>query len=121
MDYKVKFATLVAKLGVHFGAVDGNYDDKERAFVNLFIGFLKAQSGMDEEISDIIRSATSERYTIEQLAAEANQLLSGLSAEERKGTIDHMNNFLDTVIGVDGDKCLAEKMEFENWKKAIGA
>lgn len=26
----VKFAELVAKTGMHFGKIDGNYDDKER-------------------------------------------------------------------------------------------
>ena len=121
MDQKVKFAKLVAKLGVYFGAADGNYDDKERAFVNLFIGFLKTQSGMTEDVENIIRETTNEKYKLEDLVAETNDALKHLTAEERKGTIDSINSFIETIIGIDGKKCTNEEIEFNHWKEAVKA
>lgn len=121
MDQKVKFATLMAKLGVHFGAADGNYDDKERAFVNLFIGLLKTQGELDMDVENVIRDTTNKRYTLDELVAECNEILNGVDAEEHSKTIENMCKFIETIIEIDGRSTSEERKEFALWKKAIGA
>ncbi|MBQ4035656.1 MAG: hypothetical protein II623_09385 [Paludibacteraceae bacterium] len=120
MDQKVKFAKLVAKTGVHFGAVDGKYDDKEKAFVNLFIGYLKLQGTMDADVESIIKEATSQKYLLKELVDETNDCLKDLSAEERKQTLESMKNFITTIVCIDGTESYSEQNEFEQWKKEFG-
>ncbi|MBR6042464.1 MAG: hypothetical protein K6G31_06125 [Paludibacteraceae bacterium] len=120
MDQKVKFAKLVAKTGVHFGAVDGKYDDKEKAFVNLFIGYLKLQGTMDADVESIIKEATSQKYLLKELVDETNDCLKDLSAEERKQTLESMKNFITTIVCIDGTESYSEQNEFEQWKKELG-
>lgn len=120
MDQKLKFATLVAKTGVFFGAADGRYDDKEKAFVNLFIGYLKNVGGLEEEAQNIIAKATESKYLLMELVDETNECLKGLNEEERKATLDSMANFIQTIISVDGTESYSEKREFESWKKQLG-
>lgn len=120
MDQKVKFAKLVAKTGVHFGAVDGKYDDKEKAFVNLFIGYLKLQGTMNADVESIIKEATSQKYLLKELVDETNDCLKDLSAEERKQTLESMKNFITTIVCIDGTESYSEQNEFEQWKKELG-
>lgn len=115
----VKFAELVAKTGIHFGAVDGNYDDKEKAFVNMFIAFLKFNGGVEAEVEDVIRKAGEKTYTLNELVDETKALLADLPEAERKGTLESFANFIETVICADGKKELRESWEFDDWKKAL--
>lgn len=121
MEQKVRFATLMAKLGVHFGAADGNYDDKERAFVNLFIGLLKMQGALDLDVENVIREASTKKYSLNELVAECNEILNGVAAEEHSETIQNMCKFVETIIEIDGRTTSEEKKEYVEWKKAIGA
>ncbi|MCQ2218520.1 MAG: hypothetical protein MJZ33_08585 [Paludibacteraceae bacterium] len=123
MDQKVKFATLMAKLGVYFGAADGDYSDKEKAFVNLFIGLLKTQGNIDMGIEEVIRSTTDKTYTLDELVAEAKEFLQQKDTDpaEVKTTIKTMNQFIETVIQIDGTRTSEEDAEFAKWQKAIGA
>lgn len=117
---KIKFAELVAKTGVHFGAVDGNYDDKEKAFVNLFIGFLKAQGAMDGDVENIIKTTNNGKYTLEELVNETKNQLKGLSEDEKKATLKGMSNFINTIICVDGMDTYDEQQEYAKWKSDLG-
>ncbi|MCQ2207399.1 MAG: hypothetical protein MJZ02_04165 [Paludibacteraceae bacterium] len=120
MDQKAKFAKLVAKTGVHFGAADGRYDDKEKAFVNLFIGYLKLQGGMEADVESIIKETINEKYVLSELIAETNECLKDMSADERKQTLESMKNFINTIICVDGTESYSEQYEFDKWKKELG-
>lgn len=120
MDQKTKFAKLVAKTGVFFGAADGHYDDKEKAFVNLFIGYLKLQGCMQEDIETIIKETTNEKYFLDDLVAETNECLKDLSAEDKKETLVSMKNFIQTIISVDGTESYSEKDAFDKWQKELG-
>lgn len=120
MDQKVKFAKLVAKTGVHFGAADGRYDDKEKAFVNLFIGYLKLQGGMEADAESIIKEVTNQKYLLKELVDETNECLKDLNAEERKQTLESMKNFINTIICIDGSESYSEQNEFDQWKKDLG-
>ena len=115
----VKFAELVAKTGIHFGAIDGNYDDKEKAFVNMFIAFLKFNGGVNAEVEDVIRQAGNKKYTLDELVSETKSLLSGLPDAERKGTIESFANFVSSVICADGKQETSETVEFNKWKNAL--
>ena len=115
----VKFAELVAKTGMHFGKIDGNYDDKERSFVNMFIGFLKVNSNFAGDVESVIRNASNQVCTVNQLIDETKEVLSDLSDERRKGTLESFANFIETVICVDGDKRSMEQSEFKVWKSAL--
>ena len=120
MDQKVKFAKLVAKTGVHFGAADGKYDDKEKAFVNLFIGYLKLQGAMETDAESIIKEVTNQKYLLKELVDETNECLKDLNAEERKQTLESMKNFINTIICIDGSESYSEQNEFDQWKKDLG-
>ena len=118
MDQKV--AKLVAKTGVHFGAADGKYDDKEKAFVNLFIGYLKLQGAMEADAESIIKEVTNQKYLLKELVDETNECLKDLNAEERKQTLESMKNFINTIICIDGSESYSEQNEFDQWKKDLG-
>ena len=115
----IKFVELVAKTGVFFGAADGNYDDKEKAFVNLFIGFLKAQANINADVEELVRKSTQSSYSLQYIIDETKKAVDGLSADERKSTLDSLANFINTVICIDGVEDSEEKANFELWKKAL--
>ncbi len=120
MDQKVKFAELVAKTGVFFGAADGNYDDKEKAFINLFIGYLKSQAGIGDDVEQILAATTNKKYELNELIEETKTALAGLGDAERKSTLNGMKNFINTIVCVDGTEAPAELEAFDQWKKALG-
>lgn len=115
----VKFAELVAKTGKAFGEVDGYFDKSEKDFVNLFIGFLKANTNFDGDVQEVIRKAEGSVCTIPQLIEETKEVLADLPADKRKATVESMAAFIKTVIARDGMEASAETRNFENWKNAL--
>lgn len=120
MENNIKFVELLAKTGVFFGAADGNYDDKERAFVNLFIGFLKVQAHVDGNVEEVVRKATEKSYTIDEIISETKNALAKESADEKAKTLASMANFINTIICIDGVEDSDEKKFFDQWKKELG-
>jgi len=116
---KIKFAELVAKTGIHFGGADGFYDDKEKAFVNLFIGFLKVNANVDADTQEIIRKASGQRCSVTELVNETRAIMADLPEEERKKTLESFANFIDTVVSVDGQKSTEEVRDFAIWKTML--
>lgn len=119
MDKKLKFAQLVAKMGVFFGSVDGDYSDKEKAFVNLFVGMLKAQFNINESDEKILTSATEQSYKLQDIIEETQNAVKDMSADEKSKTFASLENFINIIIGVDGEICEEEKAAFAEWKKAF--
>lgn len=115
----VKFAELVAKTGKAFGEVDGYFDKSEKDFVNLFVGFLKANTNFDGDVQEVIRKAEGSVCTIPQLIEETKEVLADLPADKRKATVESMAAFIKTVIARDGMEASAETRNFENWKNAL--
>lgn len=120
MDKKVKFAQLVAKTGAFFGAVDGEYSDNERAFVNLFIGILSSQCDVDTEVEKLLAETTSKKYELSEVINETKQALEGMDEKEKKDTIDNLSILISSVINADGKQAEEENNAFSEWKKAMG-
>ena len=119
MDKKIKFAKLVAKTGTFFGAVDGNYDDNEKAFVNLFIGLLKSEANIDSDVEKILAETADEKYTLDDIVSETKAHLADMNDAERKETLNSLVEFITIMLNVDGKKASSEIIAFEEWKKAF--
>lgn len=120
MNNKAEFVKLIAKTGVFFGSVDGEYGDKEKAFVNIFIGFLKAGTDMNTELENELLDITNQQYKLDDILNETKAMLSNLNDEEKKSTLDSLANFADIIIRVDGTIADKEEEAMKSWKKSLG-
>lgn len=110
---------LVAKTGLFFAKVDGEYSDRERAFINTYIEQLVNQGGTEEEVRQIIGDIEHQNITLDEVVADTKQLLSGLRPGEADVVKLTLYSFINDIVKADGDDCPAEKEAFKAWNEAL--
>lgn len=110
---------LVAKTGLFFAKVDGNYSDRERAFINAYIEQLMAQGGTREEVRELIGDVEERNITFEEVMADTHQLLGLLPPTDASMVKMALFAFINDIVKADGDDCLAEKEAFKKWNSAL--
>ena len=110
---------LVAKTGLFFAKVDGNYSERERAFINAYIEQLMAQGGTQEEVREIIGDVENRNISFDEVMTDTRQLLKALSPAEANLVKMALYAFINDIVKADGDDCPAEKEAFVKWNKAL--
>ncbi len=110
---------LVAKTGLYFSCVDGNYDESERRFIDNYIGQLAAVGDVSE-VRAMLDSAIDKRYTHDEIVADTKALLATFeSADDRRAVLLSLYNFIDNVIKADGVEHPAEREALLRWLEAL--
>ena len=112
---------LMAKTGLFFASVDGEYSQSERIFIENYINRL-SQVGPVDEVKDMLENALNTRFTLEEIIADTRQLLGYFpEVEDKKAIVLSMYNFIQQVIQADGVEHPAEKDALLQWANALVA
>ncbi len=112
---------LMAKTGLFFASVDGEYADSERTFIENYINQLSAVGPVDE-VKDMLENALNQHFTLDEIIDETRQLLTCFTQpEDKQAIVMSMANFIEQVIRADGVEHPAEKQAFLAWANALVA
>jgi hypothetical protein len=112
---------LMAKTGLFFASVDGEYADSERTFIENYINQLSAVGPVDE-VKDMLENALNQHFTLDEIIDETRQLLTYFTQpEDKQAIVMSMANFIEQVIRADGVEHPAEKQAFLAWANALVA
>ncbi len=112
---------LMAKTGLFFASVDGEYADSERTFIENYINQLSAVGPVDE-VKDMLENALNQHFTLDEIIDETRQLLTYFTQpEDKQAIVMSMANFIEQVIRADGVEHPAEKQAFMAWANALVA
>ena len=112
-----KVIKLVAKTGLFFAHADGEYDVREKKFIEGFIDKLAAIGPVDEVKAEI-EGSLNKAYTLDEIVAETKDLLEGFNKPEQEVIKLTMRQFVINVINSD---CVEKKTETELFKAWIQA
>ncbi len=111
----------MAKMGLFFASVDGEYADSERTFIENYINQLSAVGPVDE-VKDMLENALNQHFTLDEIIDETRQLLTYFTQpEDKQAIVMSMANFIEQVIRADGVEHPAEKQAFLAWANALVA
>ncbi|MBQ1724246.1 MAG: TerB family tellurite resistance protein [Muribaculaceae bacterium] len=110
---------LVAKTGLYFSCVDGEYADSERQFIENYLAQL-SKVGPVDEVQDMLRKALYNRFTLEEVVADTKALLAQFDRPlDRQSIIMSLFQFIDKVVKADGVERGEEKSAIIAWAKAL--
>ena len=110
---------LVAKTGLFFAKVDGNYSMRERAFMKSYIDQLVQSGGTEDEVRTLLGDIERRSITLDEVVADTRELLSQLSENDARIVKLMLYSYINDVVKADGDDCPAEKEAFVAWSKAL--
>ena len=113
-----KVITLAAKTGLFFANADGDYDIREKEFIESYISKLESIGPVDE-VRGSLESILNQNPTLDEVIADTNNLLADFNGFERALIKATLTQFIQKVIACDGEKCEAEMENFKAWKAAI--
>ena len=94
---------LVAKTGLFFACVDGEYSESEKIFIENYIN-----------------SLSNVRFTLDEIVADTRQLLGYFpEVEDKKAIVMSMYNFIQRVITADGVEHPNEVEALQKWAEAL--
>lgn len=110
---------LMAKTGLFFASIDGEYSQSERIFIENYINSL-ANMGPIDEVKEMLENALNVRFTIDEIIADTRQLLSYFpSVADKQAIVLHLYDFIQRVIMADGVEHPAEKEALVQWANAL--
>lgn len=113
-----KVIWLVAKTGLFFAHADGNYDVREKSFIEGFVNKLAAIGPVDD-IKAKLEGSLDKNYKLEDIVSETKDLLGYFNPVEQSAIKATLTQFVNNVISADYVENKAETALFEKWKKAL--
>ncbi|MBO4871439.1 MAG: hypothetical protein J5565_05600 [Muribaculaceae bacterium] len=110
---------LVAKTGLYFAKVDGDYSEREKAFIQVYMEQLEQAGGTKEEVEAIIGDIEHRNITLEEVVGDTRQVLETMTPREAGIVKLTLCSFIDDIVKADGEDCKAEQEAFEAWKAAL--
>lgn len=123
-DYQAiaKAVKVVAKTGLYFSCIDGNYADSERQFIENYINELSQYGGVDDEIKPLLDNPMDKHYTLDEVVADTRDLLESIdSPADRRAIAITLADFIGQVVMADGVERPAEREAFLKWADAVDA
>lgn len=110
---------LVAKTGLFFAKVDGDYTEREQAFMQAYIDQLVQAGGTPEEVDELIGHLEQETITLEDVIADTHALIGSLPPNDARIVKIMLFSYISDIVAADGDDCPAEKAAFEAWNQSL--
>ena len=112
---------LMAKTGLFFAHVDGDYSDKEKQFITDFILGIENVGELEHELKAQVLDTVNHAYKLDESVGETKALLEGFNPDEREAIRKSLEAFVQRVIAVDGRNGKAEQESFLKWKELVCA
>ena len=93
---------LVARTGLFFAKADGDYTEREQAFINEYVNQL-ARDGSPDEVRALLGDVEHEPVTLDQLIADTQALLAQLPVADGQMVSLMLYAFINDVVKADGD------------------
>ena len=110
---------LVAKTGLFFAKVDGNYSEREKSFLQAYIDQLVSTGGTEQEVREMIGDFDQQVITLEEVVADTREILHRLPAAQARIVKLMLYSYISDIIEIDGEQCSDEKTAFHAWEEAI--
>ena len=135
MNKIVNVIKLMAQTGLFFANVDGQYDSKEKEFIENFVASIEQVGDLEPELkADVTDSlnhtyelpaiieadSLNHTYELPAIIEATKDLVDGFSDEERAAILGSIQSFIERVIAIDGEVHPAEEESFKQWKAAFG-
>ena len=109
---------LVARTGLFFAKADGQYSEREQAFINEYIAQL-AKDGSPDEVRALLGDVEHEHITLEGLVADTRAVLEQIPVNDADMVTLMLYAFINDVVKTDGEDCPAEKEALRQWCAAL--
>jgi len=122
-DYNAiaKAVKVVAKTGLFFSCIDGEYADSEKQFIENYINEL-AQFGGIDEVTPLLDNPLDKHYTLDEVIADTRDLLESIdSPADRRAIAITLADFIRQVVMADGKERPAEREAFIKWADGVDA
>lgn len=120
MNKIVNVIKLMAQTGLFFANVDGQYDSKEKEFIENFVASIEQVGDLEPELKANVTDSLNHTYELPAIIEATKELVDGFSDEERVAILGSIQSFIERVIAIDGEVHPAEEESFKQWKAAFG-
>lgn len=120
MEKIIDTIKLMAKAGLFFANCDGNFAERERDFLESFVGNIEAVGDISDELKAEVKDTLNHTYNLDDIVKETLQLVEGFNDDERKAILVTTSLFIHKVIIADQKSDSKEMELFEQWQKAVG-
>ena len=120
MDKLISTIKLLAKSGLFFANCDGEVSDRERKYINTFLGNILEVGDIDDELKNEVEDSLNHTYTLEGIIDETKQLVDGFNEDERKAILFMLNHFIHKVVSADERVDSRERDNYAKWQQAFG-
>lgn len=114
---KEQLAQLLIQIGLFFANCDGEYDPREKKFIQNFLRSLEPTTFL--HLASIIRKPleSSVSEDIDNLLSDTKRFVSELNEEERKPFIDLLDGYIQGIIKADNIIDPHETYYYNMWKE----
>ena len=120
MEKIIDTIKLMAKTGLFFANSDGNFAERERDFLENFVGGIESVGDISDELKAEVKDTLNHSYDLDGIVKETLQLVEGFNDDERKAILVTTRLFIRKVILSDTRVESKERENYELWKKAVG-
>ena len=120
MEKIIDTIKLMAKTGLFFANSDGNFAERERDFLENFLGGIESVGDISDELKAEVKDTLNHSYDLDGIVKETLQLVEGFNDDERKAILVTTSLFIRKVILSDTRVESKERENYELWKKAVG-
>jgi len=120
MEVLANTIKLMAKTGLFFANVDGEYADSEREYIENFVSGIEKVGAIEDELKAEIQDSLKHTYTLDQVVADTKAVIADFNDDEKQNILVSLNGFVDKVINADGKVQDAESKAYAEWKSALG-
>lgn len=114
---KEQLAQLLIQIGLFFANCDGEYDPREKKFIQNFLRSLELNHILapGKYNKEALESSVSE--DIDNLLSDTKRFVSELNEEERKPFIDLLDSYIQGIIKADNIIDPHETYYYNMWKE----
>ena len=113
---KQQLIKLVMELGSFFSNCDGDFDDRESAFINNYIAKISNVEGILKEELFSIKESVHNMLDMDYLIQETEIMVNAVEERERIPLLRTLSYFINGVIEADGIIHPNETKYFQKWK-----
>ena len=119
MEKIISVVKLMAKTGLFFANVDGQYHRAEKRYIDNFLSGLNQIGSLDAELHQEVLSSLQRKFTFDEIVSETEALVSGFTDKERTAILHSIKGFINQVIRSDSRVDNAEQEAYKQWKQAF--
>ena len=116
MEKIIDTIKLMAKTGLFFANSDGNFAERERDFLENFVGGIESVGDISDELKAEVKDTLNHSYDLDGIVKETLQLVEGFNDDERKAILVTTSKVILSDTRVESK----ERENYELWKKAVG-